>query len=85
VLKGSKNRELAWKFLDAFLDNQAQVGFATSEFYGPANKTVTVPEEDAKLITATPEDVKRLAFFDWDTIGGQRSRWIERWNREIAS
>src|SRR5919202_4506826 len=85
VLKGSKNREMAWKFLDLFMDAPAQVGFATTEFYGPGNKTVKLSAEDAKNITATPEQVKQLVFFDWEKIGAQRGRWVERWNREIAS
>jgi putative spermidine/putrescine transport system substrate-binding protein len=85
VLKGSKNREMAWKFLDTFMDAPAQVGFATTEFYGPGNKTVKLSAEDARNITATPEQVKQLVFFDWEKIGAQRGRWVERWNRELAS
>jgi hypothetical protein len=46
---------------------------------------VKLSAEDAKNITATPEQVKQLVFFDWEKIGAQRGRWVERWNREIAS
>ena len=50
VTRGSKNKELAWKLIDAYLSPEVQLAFATELFWSPTNKTVKVPagrgEED---------------------------------------
>src|SRR6059036_2092103 len=43
VTRGSKHKELAWKFIDAYISPEVQLAFATELFWSPTNKTVKVP------------------------------------------
>src|SRR4026209_1447885 len=65
VTKGSKNKELAWKFIDAYISPEVQLAFATELFWSPTNKTVKIPADVAKKIISGPADVEKLVLFDW--------------------
>jgi putative spermidine/putrescine transport system substrate-binding protein len=83
VTKGSKNKELAWKFIDAYLSPEVQLAFATELFWSPTNKTVKVPLDVAKKIIGGPADVDKLVLFDWAQVAKQRPQWTEKWNKEM--
>ena len=83
VTRGSKNKELAWKLVDAYLSPEVQLAFATELFFSPTNKTVKVPADVAKKIISGPADVDKLVLFDWAQIAKQRPQWTERWNKEM--
>lgn len=83
VTRGSKNKELAWKFIDAYLSPEVQTAFATELFFSPTNRTVTLPPEVAGKIISGPADVDTLVLFDWNQVARQRPQWTERWNREL--
>ena len=83
VTKGSKNKELAWKFIDAYLSPEVQLAFATELFWSPTNKTVKVPADVAKKIISGPADVDKLVLFDWAQVAKQRPQWTEKWNKEM--
>ena len=83
VTRGSKNKELAWKFIDAYISPEVQLAFANELFWSPTNKTVKVPADVAKKIISGPADVEKLVLFDWAHIAKQRPQWTERWNKEM--
>jgi putative spermidine/putrescine transport system substrate-binding protein len=83
VTKGSKNKELAWKFIDAYISPEVQLAFATELFWSPTNKTVKVPADVAKKIISGPADVDKLVLFDWAQVAKQRPQWTEKWNKEM--
>lgn len=83
VTRGSKNKELAWKLIDAYLSPEVQLAFATELFFSPTNKTVKVPADVAKKIISGPADVEKLVLFDWAQVAKQRPQWTERWNKEM--
>lgn len=83
VTKGSKHKELAWKFIDAYLSPEVQLAFATELFWSPTNKTVKVPADVAKKTIGGPADVDKLVLFDWAQVAKQRPQWTEKWNREM--
>jgi putative spermidine/putrescine transport system substrate-binding protein len=83
VTKGSKNKELAWKLVDAYLSPEVQTAFATELFFSPTNKTVKLPPEVTRKIISGPADVDKLVLFDWAKIARQRPQWTERWNKEL--
>jgi putative spermidine/putrescine transport system substrate-binding protein len=82
IPKGTKNADMAYKFIDMALDAEAQKGFAEDMYYGPTNKTVELPEELASRVVYG-DDVKDLQFVDWKYIATVRSEWINRWNQEV--
>ncbi|MEK7838415.1 MAG: extracellular solute-binding protein, partial [candidate division NC10 bacterium] len=83
VTRGSKNKELAWKFIDAYLSAEVQLAFATELFWSPTNKTVKVPADVAKKIISEPAAVDGLVLFDWSHVATQRPQWTERWNKAM--
>jgi len=82
VTRGSKNKELAWKLIDAYLSPEVQTAFATELFWSPTNKTVKLPADVAKKVIG-PGDVDKLVLFDWAQVAKQRPLWTEKWNREM--
>lgn len=82
VMRGSKNKELAWKLIDAYLSPEVQLAYATELFFSPTNRTVKLPSEVARKIISGPRDVDALVIFDWSQIAKQRPAWTERWNKE---
>jgi putative spermidine/putrescine transport system substrate-binding protein len=83
VPRGSKNRELAWKFIDAYISPEVQAAFATELFWSPTNRTVKVPADVAKKLISGPAEVDKLVLFDWAKVAKQRPQWTEKWNREM--
>jgi putative spermidine/putrescine transport system substrate-binding protein len=82
VTRGSKNKELAWKFIDAYLSPEVQLAFATELFWSPTNRTVKLPPDVAKKVIGVA-DVDKLVLFDWAQVAKQRPQWTEKWNREM--
>ena len=82
VTRGSKNKELAWKFIDAYLSPEVQTAFATELFWSPTNKTVKLPADVGRKVIG-PGDVDKLVLFDWAHVAKQRPQWTEKWNREM--
>ena len=82
VTRGSKNKELAWKFIDAYISPEVQLAFATELFWSPTNKTVKLPPDVAKKVVGA-NDVDKLVLFDWAQVAKQRPQWTEKWNREM--
>ena len=83
VTRGSKHKELAWKFIDAYISPEVQLAFATELFWSPTNRTVKLPPDVAKKIISGPADVEKLVGFDWAQVAKQRPQWTEKWNKEM--
>jgi putative spermidine/putrescine transport system substrate-binding protein len=83
VTRGSKNKDLAWKFIDAYISPEVQLAFATELFWSPTNRTVKVPADVAKKLVSGPAEVDKLVLFDWGQVAKQRPQWTEKWNREM--
>src|SRR4026207_1454418 len=82
VTRGSKNKELAWKLIDAYLSPEVQTAFATELFWSPTNKTVKLPADVARKGIG-PGDIDKPVLFDWAQVAKQRPQWTEKWNREM--
>jgi len=85
ITKGTKNKELAEKFVNFMLDENTQKQIAEILFEAPTNKNAVVDESIAQHMAYGPEKVKQLVFFDWSYINSVKNEWIERWNKEISS
>ena len=78
ILKGSKNRALAEKFIDFMLDTQFQEDIPLNMFVFPVNKNAHIPQEFLDYIQV-PE---HPAVVDADEIAKNREIWINAW-REL--
>jgi thiamine transport system substrate-binding protein len=75
ILKGTKHRALAEKFVDFMLGQQFQEDVPLQMFVYPVNPNAALPEEFTKYAQA-PEQTAALAP---DVIAEKRDAWIEAW------
>jgi thiamine transport system substrate-binding protein len=75
ILKGTKHRALAEKFVDFMLDKQFQEDVPLQMFVYPVNPNAALPEEFTKYAQA-PGQTATLAP---DVIAEKRDAWIEAW------
>lgn len=84
LVKGSKNADLALKFIDFSLRAEASAGWAESFRYSPVNRKAKLSEAAAAQTLSGEEATKTLISFDPIKIGQMRAKWTEEWNRAIA-
>lgn len=75
ILKGSKHRALAEKFVDFMLSKRFQEDIPLNMGMFPANKTAQVPAEFTKYVQV-PEQPAALSA---EQISANREQWIEAW------
>ena len=84
LVKGTKARGAALKFMDQITSAQTSLAIARSVYFGPTNKTVTLPPEiEKRVLPYGAEMIAAMPPVDWDEVAGKRGSWIERWNREM--
>ncbi|MGE5373587.1 MAG: thiamine ABC transporter substrate binding subunit [Bacteroidota bacterium] len=79
ILKGTRQRALAEKFVDFMLGKQFQEDVPLQMFVYPVNPNAAVPEEFTKYAQA-PEQPATLAP---DVIAAKRDAWIEAWTNTV--
>ena len=84
VVKGTKNKEAAEKFIDFYLSHDIQRGLAVNGGDSPVNKTVKVPG-GLKYNIVTPDQVAKLHFYDAVSLASKRSKWLARFQEEIVA
>lgn len=85
IVKGTKNKELAEKFIDWILSEEVQKANAIDKVDSPANKNVVLTEEEASGLTYGADVINKLILADWKYIHSVNKEWIDRWNKEISS
>lgn len=85
IVKGSKNKEMAEKYINHFLDTEAQGCFAQEDFSGPTNREVVLDPKLAKTVFPYGEEqIRKLYYPDGQYVSENRGKWVERWNKEIT-
>jgi thiamine transport system substrate-binding protein len=79
ILKGTKNRALAEKFVDFMLSEPVQEDIPLQMFVFPANSKATLPDVFVKNIQVPAKP----AFMDSSTIDQNREKWLEEWTNAI--
>jgi thiamine transport system substrate-binding protein len=79
ILKGTKNREIAEKFVDAMLGKRWQEDLPGQMFVYPVNREAVLPEVFAKF-AIQPENPVSL---DSALIEEKYEDWIQTWNDEV--
>jgi putative spermidine/putrescine transport system substrate-binding protein len=83
VPRTAKNKDLAYKFINYFLEPDVQATWAEQIFYGPANQDARVPDEVARRIPYGAEQIRGLKFPDQATLDANKAAWVERWNKDV--
>lgn len=85
IIKGTKNKEMAEKFVNFMLEANTQAQIAEKLFEAPTNKDVEISEDGAKYMSYGSDKIESLIMFDWSYINNIKPEWIERWNKEITA
>jgi len=84
LVKGTKSHGAALKFMDQITSVQTSLAIARSVYFGPTNRTVTLPPEiEKRVLPYGAEMIASMPPVDWDVVVAKRASWIERWNREM--
>lgn len=75
ILKGSKNRALAEKFVDYMLSKRFQEDIPLNMFVFPANESAILPEEFTEFVQVPGQP----AVLSADQISANRELWMEAW------
>lgn len=84
IIKGTKNKEMAEKFVNFMLEAETQSKIAATLFEAPTNTEVEISEDSAKYMPYGSDKIESLVMFDWNYINKIKPEWIERWNKEIT-
>jgi thiamine transport system substrate-binding protein len=78
ILAGTKNRDLAEKFVDFMLDAPFQEGMPLTMFVYPVNPQAALPEVFTKYAQPASEPANVP-----DALATQRDTWIEAWTQAV--
>jgi len=85
IVKGSKNKELAEKFIDWSLSEKVQKANALDKIDSPVNVNVILTEKEAEGLTYGKEIIAGLKTLDLNYINSVKTKWIDKWNKEISN
>jgi putative spermidine/putrescine transport system substrate-binding protein len=85
VVKGAKHVDLAEKFLNYLIGQEAQELMAQKLGWMPVNKSAKLPSNMAAIIASPAGSGDNMVSMDWKYLGEQRPAWTERWNKEIET
>jgi putative spermidine/putrescine transport system substrate-binding protein len=83
VPKNARNKEAAWKYLDAGLDPRAQSGFAERMGYLPTVTDAPLPPELQRQLALTPEQQAKLITPDYAYFAQTHQKLLDFWTREF--
>ena len=84
LAKGSKNKDLAYAFMDEWISTEAQTRLAMALVDSPANKEVKLPKEVADVLTYGADTAKSLNLISPAQHLLHRKTWVDGWNAKIA-
>ncbi len=84
VVKGARNPDLAYKYIDWILSEPVQRAEALDLVDSPTNKRVVVPADIAPKLTYGDDVVKSLIFMDEEKVARVLPDWVKRWNATMA-
>ena len=77
IAKGTKKLELAQRYINFVLSDEAQVANARHTYLTPTNGRVQLPPDLAAKLPAA--DLPKLKGADWDYVTKVRPQWTQRW------
>jgi putative spermidine/putrescine transport system substrate-binding protein len=84
LIKGSKRRALALRFIDKWLSTGVQTAMALDLVDSPANREAILPPNIASLLTYGPAMIERMNFIAPAAVLDHRAAWTKAWNETIA-
>lgn len=85
LVKGSKNKALAEKFIDFAVAKEQAACMSEKLYVGPATKGVALSDKaKSRLPWGKDGSVANLALINWAELNAQRQAITDLWNKEIA-
>jgi putative spermidine/putrescine transport system substrate-binding protein len=84
VTKGSKNKELAYEWVNYVLSSSVQNKLVKDFYVSPVNLETAIPPDLKSEIMLSGDRLKEIIQFDWSEANKKRDALIERWNREMT-
>src|SRR5262249_23335035 len=84
LIKGPKNKDLALRFIDAWLGEEAQTKIAIDRADSPVNMNVKLPPDVADEMTYGEATAKSLKLIPPAEAVANRGKWLDAWNNKIA-
>jgi putative spermidine/putrescine transport system substrate-binding protein len=82
IVKNSKNKDLALKFIDYALSTEVQTRTAKALGESPVNTEVELTDEEAENLTYG-ELVEKSNVVDHEFVNTMKTQWIDKWNRTL--
>lgn len=84
IVKGAKNKDLAYALIDEWLSTEAQTRIANALIDSPANRDVKLEPAVADVLTYGEETAKALNVIPPDVLLANRDAWLAGWNAKVA-
>lgn len=84
LVKGSKNQDLAYKFIDFWLSTEVQTKLAQDLIDSPVNAEVKLDDAVAENLTYGADTAKSLSLVPPAQLLEQRKAWVDGWNAKVA-
>ena len=83
---GSKNKQLAFEFMNFRLDPEIQRAFCLEYNISPGRPDITDwPADFVAQQVTTPEAMAKMTFPDLEYLAAQQRAWTEKWQDIMAS
>ena len=84
-MKNAPHPQSARVFMNWLIGKDVITYRAERFLQAPMNSKVRLPAEAAKMVVMGEDNIKKLKNLDWRTILPQRAKWVERFDKEIAT
>jgi len=83
VPKNSRNKENAWKYLNALLEPAGQIQFAKHMGYAPTIRNAQMPADLQARVGFSEAELARIHPINTEVLISQRSTNLDFWNKEF--
>jgi len=83
VTKGSRNKDLAFEYVNYALSPEAQSAWMNQYLWTPANMKVEVPPELQEYIPIHGERIKEIVRWDFAAAMEKKAYMVEEWNKDM--
>ncbi|MBL8699922.1 MAG: extracellular solute-binding protein [Alphaproteobacteria bacterium] len=84
IVKGTKNKAEAERFLNHYLSDAIQAQMAATFGEMPVTTTAKIPD-GVPYEVLTPDRIARLKFYDPVKLGAERQRWIDKFEEAVVA
>lgn len=85
VPKNSRNKDAAWKYMNALLEPAGQVHFAETMGYAPTVRNASLPPALQASVGFTEQELSRIHPYDLKALATQRAASLDFWNKEFKT